>query len=235
MDLTSTQEAGCGSVCRCELGRDESLSPNDAGDAEARRATPRATISATTEEQLAALVLRLCDQHQPSLARLYEATARRVYALVQRIVSAAPLAEEVVEDVFWQAWREAPRFDPERGNVLAWLLTMARSRAIDASRRQRRSLANETLLSDEALDTLPSALGEALDPSDLLDAARDHARLHDALSRLDPLPRQLLALTFLRGLTHEEVAQQTGLALGTVKSHVRRTLARLRAELTASA
>jgi RNA polymerase sigma-70 factor (ECF subfamily) len=126
MDLTSKRDGACSSVGWCVDCGDESSPPHDGLElvsegAKPARATPRAAAPAMAEEQLAALVLRLCDQHEPSLARLYEATARRVYALVQRIVNAAPLAEEVVEDVFWRAWREAPRFDPERGNVLVLL------------------------------------------------------------------------------------------------------------------
>ena len=74
----------------------------------------------------------------------------------------------------------------------------------------------------------------ALNPQNLLSACRNHALLHAALAALDPLPRQLLALVFFRGLTHEEVADHTGLPLGTVKSHVRRALLSLRGTLAAT-
>jgi RNA polymerase sigma factor (sigma-70 family) len=183
--------------------------------------------------QLAALVLRVCDQHEPSLARLYEATSRRVQGLVLRIVRLAPLAEEVVEDVFWQVWREAPRFDAERGKVLTWLLAIARSRAIDALRRNERVRTSEvTVDDDQALESLADVPERSEDPLDLVGASQHHARLHAVLATLDPLPRQLLSLAFFRGCTHEEIAEQTGLALGTVKSHIRRTLTALRMQLT---
>ncbi len=188
---------------------------------------------APDESELIELVLRICDQHEPSLARLYEATAGRVHALVLRIVRVGALTEEVVEDVFWQVWREAPRFDAERGSVLAWLLAIARSRAIDALRRTERTRASEIAVDDEeTLHTLADAPQRSDDPFDLLGAAQHHARLHALLATLEPLPRQLLALAFLRGCTHDEIALQTGLPLGTIKSHIRRTLTTLRSRLT---
>jgi RNA polymerase sigma factor (sigma-70 family) len=188
--------------------------------------------AALDDGDLADLVLRVCDQHEPSLARLYEATSGRVYGLVLRIVRLGALAEEVVEDVFWQVWREAPRFDAERGKVLAWLLAIARSRAIDALRRNERVRASEVAVDDgETLDALAEGPELSDDPLDLVGASQHHARLHALLAGLEPLPRQLLSLAFFRGCTHDEIAEQTGLALGTVKSHIRRTLVALRDQL----
>jgi RNA polymerase sigma factor (sigma-70 family) len=215
-----------------DAGVAESRVEANGGD-EAANAS-RACAAALDDGQLAALVLRICDQHEPSLATLYESASGRVYGLVLRIVRQASLAEEVVEDVFWQVWREAPRFDAERGNVIAWLLAIARSRAIDALRRQERIRAAEVAVDDnETLQALAAASsdGGEDDPLDLVAASRRDARLHQLLLALDPLPRQLLSLAFFRGCTHEEIAAQTGIALGTVKSHIRRTLVALRAQL----
>jgi RNA polymerase sigma-70 factor, ECF subfamily len=202
-------------------------------DAEPAAAEGVRTARALDEPQLIALVLRICDQHEPSLARLYEATAGRVHGLVLRIVHVSALAEEVVEDVFWQVWREAPRFDAGRGKVLAWLLAIARSRAIDALRRTERMRASEVAVDDDdALDALAANGPErSADPLDLLHAAQHHARLHALLASLEPLPRQLLMLAFFRGCTHDEIASQTGLPLGTIKSHIRRTLTALHHQL----
>lgn len=181
------------------------------------------------DAQLAALVRAVCDQHEPSLARLYEASAGRVYGLALRIVRQPALAEEIVEDVFWQVWREAPRFDAERGRVLSWLLAIARSRAIDALRRQERARCHE-VPADEGLEDHRASDADD-DPQDLVAASQHHQQLHAVLAALDPLPRQLLSLAFFRGCTHEEIATQTGIALGTVKSQIRRTLAALRSQL----
>ena len=181
------------------------------------------------DAQMAALVLAVCDQHEPSLARLYEATAGRVYGLALRIVRQPALAEEVVEDVFWQVWREAPRFDAVRGRVLTWLFAIARSRAIDTLRRIERVRAHEQS-SDEIVEDSFGASADD-DPQDLVAASQHHHTLHALLAALDPLPRQLLSLAFFRGCTHEEIAAQTGIALGTVKSQIRRTLVALRSQL----
>jgi RNA polymerase sigma-70 factor (ECF subfamily) len=183
------------------------------------------------DAQLAMLVLRVCDQHEASLARLYEAASGRVYGLVLRVVRNTAVAEEVVEDVFWQVWREAPRFDAGRGKVMAWLLAIARSRAIDALRRGERVRAHEQAVDDD--ETMEALVDHDHDasPEDLVSASQHHAQLHALLSALDPLPRQLLSLAFFRGCTHEEIAEQTGMALGTVKSHIRRTLVALKGQL----
>jgi RNA polymerase sigma-70 factor (ECF subfamily) len=188
-----------------------------------------AAAASLDEAQLAALVRAVCDQHEPSLAQLYEASAGRVYGLALRIVRQPALAEEIVEDVFWQVWREAPRFDAERGRVSSWLLAIARSRAIDALRRRQRVRCHE-VPADEGLDDHCAENADD-DPQDLVAASQHHQRLHAVLGALDPLPRQLLSLAFFRGCSHEEIATQTGIALGTVKSQIRRTLAALRSQL----
>lgn len=227
---TLTPEPGWGGwpdpVCVPNAFDGESAAP--AGDS-------RPAMARSLDEfQLAALVLRVCDQHEPSLARLHEATAGRVLSLVLRIVRVRAVAEEVVEDVYWQVWREAPRFDAARGRVLAWLLAIARSRAIDAFRRHERVRASEVAVDDDAIEALAPDAQRSEDPFDLVAASAHHAQLNALLSALDPLPRQLLALAFFRGCTHEEIAEQTGLALGTVKSHIRRTLSILRSRLAES-
>lgn len=175
-------------------------------------------------------LLAVAERQDPrAFERLYEALAPRVMALAQRILRNTACAEEVVEDCFWQVWRQAQRFDPARGSAEAWILTLARSRALDAWRARDR--ASSDVLSLDLLQedgqTLPETADEAPGAPELLDAARHHARLHAALQQLKPEPRQLLALAFWRGLTHEEIAAQTGVALGTVKSHIRRAMASL--------
>lgn len=163
---------------------------------------------------------------EQALANLYEATLARVYGIALRITRNVQAAEEVSEDVYWQVWREAPRFDAERGNVIAWLLTIARSRALDYLRKQDAAELceePELLLVDE-----PSREG---DPEDLLAATQKNHKLNQALLQLEPIQRQLVAMAFFRGLTHDEIAVFTGMALGTVKSHIRRALKQLHEEL----
>jgi RNA polymerase sigma-70 factor (ECF subfamily) len=175
------------------------------------------------DELLCALVARIARCDQKALAELYDLTVSRVYGLARGITRNLQCAEEVAEDVYWQAWRQALRFDRRRGPVMAWLLTLARSRALDHLRRGDEATAHpepETLVADD---------GDALaNPSHLIATAERDRRLLGALDRLEPLPRQLLSLAFYRGLTHDEIAQQTRLPLGTVKSQIRRALSSLR-------
>jgi len=188
----------------------------------------RASRDAADEACLRDWIARVVRQDQQALAELYETMAGRVYGLALRITRQVQVAEEVTEDCFWQVWRQAPRFDPARGAAVAWIMTIARSRALDALRR-----ADTTeLLGDVRLANIEVEQGN--DPQDLLDAVEKQNRLHAALRDLEPLPRQLVALAFFRGLSHEEIAAQMDLPLGTVKSHIRRALLRLR-ELLGSA
>jgi RNA polymerase sigma factor (sigma-70 family) len=179
---------------------------------------------------LAALLARVLLQDAAALSTMYQLLSGAVYAQLLRITRQVPLAEELLEDVFWQIWRQAPRFDARRGPVRAWVMVMARSRALDALRRQRR---NPVVSMDEPpawaqLDATPTGS----DPQELLVIAQADAALHAALDGLDPLRRQLVSLTYFRGLTQQEVADHTGLPLGTVKSHLRRALAALRDTLS---
>lgn len=179
-----------------------------------------------TDQQLVEWIDAVVDHDERALAALYDATFSRVFGLVQGIVRRTALAEEVVEDTFFQVWRQAVRFDPLRGNPLAWLLAMARSRAIDAVRREAR-FQHDTLDDEQA----QRIAGSCAASDELLALARHHADLQQALMRLGPQPRQLVALAFFRGLSHEEIAAQTCLPLGTVKSQIRRALHTLRDSL----
>jgi RNA polymerase sigma-70 factor (ECF subfamily) len=180
------------------------------------------------DELLCALVARISRADQRALAELYDITVRRVYGLARGITHNLQCAEEVTEDVYWQVWRQALRFDRRRGSVMAWLLTLARSRGLDHLRRRDPATSHpepETLVHDD---------GDAqANPSDRMATAERDRQLLGALEQLEPLPRQLLSLAFYRGLTHDEIAQQTRLPLGTVKSHLRRALSNLRGLLAA--
>jgi RNA polymerase sigma-70 factor (ECF subfamily) len=186
-----------------------------------RAAAP--TAPPVSDAQLAAWIDRMVDRDERALAALYDATLPRVYGLVLHLVRRPALADEVVEDAFFQAWRQAPRFEPSRGTALAWLLAMARSRAIDALRHEARFVHEPIDAGAEPAEPDPQPPADAL-----LDAARQHAELHRALLQLGAQPRQLVALAFFRGLSHEEIAEQTRLPLGTVKSQIRRALITLR-------
>lgn len=202
---------------------DDAVSADAEGADEAPAGRKRAAPSAADDAQLAAWIDAIVDQDERALRSLYDATFSRVYGIVHRIVRRTALADEVVEDTYFQVWRQAVRFEASRGNALTWLLSMARSRAIDALRREAR-FEHDTL--DDGDGHEPA--GEAPAGDQLLDIARHHAELQRALMLLGAQPRQLVSLAFFRGLSHEEIASQTSLPLGTVKSQIRRALLAMR-------
>ncbi len=179
------------------------------------------------EAMLQACISGIVLHDENALARLYEVMFQQVYAVAIRIARHAPLAEEITEDTFWQIWRQAPRFDPARGVASAWILTIARSRALDAWRKNAAAaLAMEAVAADVSHDE--DDTGSQPTPLELLMDAEAGTRLQQALNHLEPDPRQVLLLAFFHGLTHEEIALQIAMPLGTVKSHIRRSLERLR-------
>ncbi len=151
---------------------------------------------------------------------LYEAQSPRLYSVALRITRHTAQAADAVHDAFLQVWRNAARFDIARGNPEAWLLSLARYRALDIARRRGREVPD---------DDLPERADEGPDPLARLEASRDAAALHRCLQGLDPERRRLVALAFVEGLTHVEVAERAAMPLGTVKSWIRRSLQTLRA------
>ena len=199
---------------------------------------PLPALHGADELQLQAWLAQIVRQDEKALADLYQSTVGRVFGLAMRIVRDTATAEEVAEDTFWQVWRQAPRFDPARGCALAWLLTIARSRALDAVRARKRVQAMCVAVDSLGhADDAPTDVHErtAADPHDLLSAVQTGHLLQSALMRLGPVPRQLVSLAFFGGLTHEEIAGQTGMPLGTVKSNIRRALITLRTWLAPEA
>jgi len=210
-----------GTADAAESARDEAA--NDAGGAAIqRRRVP-------DDAALAALIEGVVERDQRAFESCYDATYCRVFALLRRYLRDAARVEEVAEDVYFQVWRDAPRFDPARGRAMTWVLTIARSRALDALRRSERDGA-EIHVDDEAIEALAPVDSQA-DPEVRLVQMRRVRALRSALQSLDPQPRQLVSLAFFRGLTHEEVAAETGLPLGTVKSTIRRSLTALKRAL----
>jgi len=160
---------------------------------------------------------------EAALGRLYDLTVGRVYAVALRIMRHADLAEEVVSDVYMQVWRDAHRYDASRGRVLAWLLIISRSRALDLLRRQ-----DEAFSHPDPHELVAEPDSGQKTAQDLLQASQEGSALHAAMATLTPLQRQLLSLAFFRGLSHSEIVAHCGLPLGTVKTHIRRALGALR-------
>ena len=189
-------------------------------------AAPAAEATTTAPCELEDLVRTMADGDQRALAHLYHLTITRVYGLALRIVRCRATAEEVAEDVYVQIWRTASTYDRKRGAPLGWVLTICRSRAIDALRR-----ADSAIVDADPTERLDAIVQHQPGLQDLWQATQDHAALHAAIGMLRPEQRQLLSLAFFRGLTHAEIAAETCMPLGTVKSLIRRALGTLRDEL----
>jgi RNA polymerase sigma-70 factor (ECF subfamily) len=154
-----------------------------------------------------------------------------VSALVARIVQSADDADDVVEETFWQAWRQAARFAADRGSVATWLLTIARSRALDRLRATRRQ--REEAIDDRAVERSAAADGDAFiapasDPSRDAEAGERGVLVRRALGELPREQREALELGYFGGLSQSEIAERTGQPLGTVKTRMRLGLMKLR-------
>jgi RNA polymerase sigma-70 factor (ECF subfamily) len=178
----------------------------------------------------AAWLTRAAAGDGAALASLYDRHARVVYSIALRIVGDEGEAEDVVQDVFAQAWRQAGRYDASRGTVEAWLLTMARTRAIDRLRARR---ARPDSRATDVESTQPAA--PTPDPGDVLTAARDAARVRAALHDLPFVQRLAIELAYFEGLTQTEIADRLETPLGTVKTRIRLGLLKLRDALSGNA
>jgi RNA polymerase sigma factor (sigma-70 family) len=155
-----------------------------------------------------------------AFGRLYDHFAPRIYAFLLRPGLEPTIAEDLTQDVMTKLWLRAVQFDRKKSSVATWLFRIARNARIDHLRRQR----GEPPLGEEAL-SIPDP-GQA--PDDALNSAQWEERVRAALSNLPAEQLAIVKLAFFDGLSHSEIAQQTGLALGTVKARIRLALARLR-------
>ena len=171
-------------------------------------------------------LVSIAQGDEMALADLYDATLAKVYGLAVRITALPESAEEVVEDVYMQVWNNAHQYQPERGRVMTWLLTICRSRALDYLRRAAKAEAHR---SSEAINA-ESAVTDK-DPMDLLSALQDDSLVYAALEGLPSLQRQLISLAFFRELSHQQLADHVQMPLGSVKTHLRKTLSLLQQAL----
>ena len=176
------------------------------------------------------LVARMARRDEEALSLLYDRYQRLLFSLAHRIVRDRAEAEEVLGDVFFQAWRSAATFDPGRGSVTAWLVTLCRARSIDRFRRQAR---RQEGLAGLAAEPSPAAVAPAAarESSDSLESEDRRLRITAALGDLSAEQRGVLELAYFGGLSHSEIASRLGQPLGTVKTRIRQALIQLRETL----
>jgi RNA polymerase sigma-70 factor (ECF subfamily) len=172
-----------------------------------------------------ALLERMRGGDEGALAAFYDRWSDRVYSLALHLLHEARDAEDIVEETFWQVWRNAARYDAARGTVGTWLLTICRSRSLDRIRARRRRPEDATLDDAAALESPEPDAASALVTSETGRIVRL------ALAELPAEQRQAVELAYFRGLSQSEIAEKTGLPLGTVKTRVRLAMAKLREKL----
>ncbi len=186
-------------------------------------------VSPATEDR--DLVARAAAGDETGIARLYDRYGAVLYAVAYRVVGQRADAEEVVIETFAQAWRDAPRFSPERGSVAGWLTMIARSRALDLVRaRARRDRVAATAAAGE-VEGAPAMAAWRGDPAASYDQAERRLQVRRALETLSAPQRQAIELAFFEGLSQSEIAQRLNEPLGTVKTRVRLGMQKLREAL----
>lgn len=168
------------------------------------------------------LMLAVRDRRdRAAFGLLFDYFAPRLKGVAMRSGLGSGAAEDVAQEVMLTVWRKADMFDPHRAQVSAWIFQIARNRRIDLVRKENRPVPEEIKIADDVED----------DAGQILAMEQESGRLKTALDQLSPDQRDMIKKAYLGELTHKEISDQTGLALGTVKSRIRLGLERLRHEL----
>jgi RNA polymerase sigma-70 factor (ECF subfamily) len=185
------------------------------------REKARVTAASVDDGWIEAIERIRSDRDQTAFARLFQHFAPRVKAFLMKSGADASLAEECTQEVMATLWHKAHLFDPARASVATWVFTIARNRRIDALRKQRRPEPED----------LPWGPEPDADQEDALALQQESERLGAALRQLPAKQRDLIERAYFGDLSHSEIAAQTGLPLGTIKSRIRLALERLRHEM----
>lgn len=174
------------------------------------------------------LIQRIVAGDERAVAELYDRYGSVLYAVTYRILGERADAEEVVMETFAQAWREARRFETDRGSVPAWLTMMARSRALDQvrSRDRRERLATSAAREDDSRAPAMGAWGN--DPTREAEQNERKQKVVEAMAALSPVQREAIELAYYEGLSQSEIAERLNEPLGTIKTRVRLGMLKLR-------
>ncbi len=186
-----------------------------------------AVDSRARDRELVGLVEQIAQGEQAALGTLYDTTNRLIYGLILRVLGEASAAEEVLLDVYTQVWRQAASYDTQRGSPLAWLTTIARSRAIDRLRSGW-----QTQQRQESLDVVTDRETVAASPEEMTVMSERQRIVRQAMTVLSPEQREVIELAYYSGLSHSEIAAKLGQPLGTVKTRTRLGMMKLRDALT---
>ena len=180
--------------------------------------------------ELYELVKLIAEGDKEAFARFYDVTISRSFGVIMKITSNKELAEEIASDVYMQIWRTASKYDPDLAAPMTWLIMISRSRTIDALRREKSATKNQYPLNEDYDVSDENTFGPLAETLD-----EEHcAKLKDLLNVLSKSDRQMVILAFYQGMSHNEIAQQTGTPLGSVKTILRRSQVALRSALKKS-
>lgn len=174
----------------------------------------------------ARLLARCAEGDLSAFTALYESSAPQLFAVLLRILNRRDLAEEALQDAFVSIWRHAASYRAQRSQPMTWMISIARYRAIDLKRAQRREVPLAAATAGESIDS--EIIDTAADPSAEALRAQENSALADCMRELSDSPRECLRLAYLEGLTHQEIALKVNSPLGTVKSWIRRGLQALK-------
>lgn len=176
----------------------------------------------------AALIRRMCEADETALGALYDRWMRALYSLVFHLLKDPDEAEDIVEETFWQAWRKASSYEPSKGAVSTWLLTIGRRKALDRLRAKKRQN-EDPIETDQHFADLPSPEN---DPSQDAEGKELREHVRSALRDLPDEQREALELGYFKGMSQSEIADATGQPLGTVKTRMRLAMQKLREPLS---
>lgn len=178
------------------------------------------------------LLTRMAMGEETALGALYDRWSPLISSLAMHLLRDVSEVEEVVEETFWQAWRQAARYEAARGAVSTWLTTIARSRALDRLRaRRRRQEEPWSGLSEHDRDAQVDSAPATGDPAAMAESSERRRLVLAALEALPPEQREVIELAYFGGLSQSEIADKTGQPLGTVKTRVRLAMEKLREPL----
>jgi RNA polymerase sigma-70 factor (ECF subfamily) len=184
-------------------------------------------MNEAADNQLEAWIAAVANGDRAAFDRFYEATLSRVLAFASRILMNEDAVDDCVAETYVRVWRDAAKFSAERGAAMAWLFTICRSRALDLLRaRQRHHELSEAVERETEFE-----VGDGTDQ--LISMFDANAAIHPLLVELSPEQRKLIGLAFFQGLSHSEIADATGMPIGTVKSYIHRALTAMRQRLGA--
>jgi len=195
---------------------------DDASSGTGAPAPGEAPAPGASGAELTDLLRRSARGDERAFAELYDATSRRLYGLVLRVVRDPAMSEEVTQEVYLDVWRTSARFDPARGSALSWLMTIAHRTAVDRVRSSEAARRRDDAHAARERDVDFDATAEAAH------ASVEAQRVRRALATLTEAQRSAVELAYLGGYTHTEVARLLDLPLGTAKTRIRDGLIRLR-------